>query len=138
VTHIFAYGSLMIRDVMRAVTGRDFLSLPAYLRDHARYSVRGESYPGMIPAKGIRTEGILYLDLDSAAVNRLDDFEGEWYERLPVRVYTREGSTLEAETYLFKSEYRGLLTKDAWDLELFTRNHLRTFMANYKGFRDLS
>jgi gamma-glutamylcyclotransferase (GGCT)/AIG2-like uncharacterized protein YtfP len=134
VTHVFAYGSLMIPAVMRAVTGRDFLSIPAFLRDHARYRVRGESYPGIIQEKGSMTPGILYFDLDHDALKRLDDFEGAWYERIPVRTETGEGKILKAETYLFKLEYIGLLTKDPWDLETFEKNHLRTFMKNYKGF----
>ncbi len=134
VMHIFAYGSLMIPGVMRAVTGRDFVSIPAFLRDHARYRVRGESYPGMIQDKGSMTPGVLYLDLDHDAVKRLDDFEGAWYERTPVGTETGEGKILKAETYLFKPEYRGLLTRDPWDLEAFARKDLRTFLENDKGF----
>jgi gamma-glutamylcyclotransferase (GGCT)/AIG2-like uncharacterized protein YtfP len=134
VTHVFTYGSLMIPAVMRAVTGRDFLSIPAFLRDHARYRVRGESYPGIIQEKGSMTPGILYFDLDHDALKRLDDFEGAWYERTPVRTETGEGKILKAETYLFQPGCRGLLTKDPWDLETFEKKHLRTFMKNYKGF----
>ena len=135
-THIFAYGSLMIPAVMRAVTGRDFFSIPALLPDHARYRVRGESYPGVIQEVGSRTSGVLYFDLDHDAVKKLDDFEGPWYERTPVRTETGDGTILKAETYLFKPEYRGLLTTEAWDLETFQRKHLRTFMENYKGFHE--
>lgn len=135
-TNIFAYGSLMIPDVTRAVTGRDFRFVPAFLRNHARYRVRGESYPGIIQEKGAMTPGLLYFDLDHDAVKRLDQFEGPWYERTPVKTETGEEKILKAETYLFKPEYRGLLTRNLWDLETFERKHLRTFMENYKGFRE--
>ena len=133
-THIFAYGSLMIPAVMRAVTGRSFLSISASLRDYARYSVRGASYPGIIQEKGVVTPGILYLGLDHHAVKMLDEFEGEWYERTPVDTETGEGRILRAETYLFKPQH--LLTKEAWDLETFKSKHLRAFMENDKGLHE--
>ena len=133
---IFAYGSLMVPAVMVAVTGRDFLSIPARLPGYARYRVRGEPYPGIIPAKEAGTEGILYLDLDPAAVNRLYDFEGEWYERVFVRVLTLQGKTAEADTYVFRVEHRHLLTAEEWDREIFESEHLKAFMETSRGFQE--
>lgn len=135
-TDIFAYGSLMVPAVMAAVTGRDLLSIPARLPGHARYRVRGESYPGIIPATEAGTEGVLYLDLDFGAVNRLDDFEGQWYERVPVRVFTLEGKTVKADTYVFRVEHRHLLTAETWDREIFESKHLKAFLETYRGFQD--
>ncbi len=58
--NIFAYGTLMIPSVMYAVTGRHFRSQKAILKDYARFTVKGESYPGIIPVMNAITEGKIY------------------------------------------------------------------------------
>ena len=135
VAHVFAYGSLMIPAVMRAVTGCDFLSISASLQDYARYRVRGESYPGIVPEKGALTRGILYLNVDCSSVERLDDFEGEWYVRTPVKIKTPAGRLLPAEAYVFEEKHRNLLSSVGWDIKTFEIKHLKAFLQNYKGFR---
>ena len=45
--------------------------------DYARYGVRSANYPGIIPAPGAYVEGQLYQDVDQAAVEHLDFFEGD-------------------------------------------------------------
>jgi gamma-glutamylcyclotransferase (GGCT)/AIG2-like uncharacterized protein YtfP len=133
--HIFTYGSLMIPAVMRAVTACDFLSISASLQDYARYRVKGQSYPGIVPEKDALTRGILYFHVDPDSVKRLDDFEGEWYVRIPVKISTDAGRLLRAESYAFKEKYRNLLSSEGWDVKTFEINHLKAFMQNYQGFR---
>jgi len=60
---IFAYGTLMIPEVMYAVTTCKFRFDNAILRDYARFTVKGESYPGIIPVTDAVTEGIIYFDV---------------------------------------------------------------------------
>ena len=102
--NIFTYGSLMFPSVMRAVTDHEFPSLKARLRDYARYKVIGEAYPGLTPLEGAVTEGVLYLDVDVLSVRRLDDFEGEFYERTQIPVQTIDGDSLTANTYVIKAQ----------------------------------
>lgn len=59
--NIFSYGTLMIPSVMHAVTGRHFRSQKAILRDYARFTVKGELYPGIISITDAITEGIVLL-----------------------------------------------------------------------------
>jgi gamma-glutamylcyclotransferase (GGCT)/AIG2-like uncharacterized protein YtfP len=134
---LFTYGSLMIASVMHAVTGQNFQRRKASLRDYARFKLKGESYPGITYHKGAFTDGIIYLDVDALSLKRLDEFEGEVYERVSVRVETDQGESLTGETYVIKREYRKLLSSEPWDLEEFKKDHLKEFMASYKGFSHL-
>jgi gamma-glutamylcyclotransferase (GGCT)/AIG2-like uncharacterized protein YtfP len=134
-THMFTYGSLMIPAVMHAVTGCDFLSISALLQNYARYRVKGESYPGIVPEKGALTQGVLYIDVDRSSVEKLDDFEGEWYVRTPVKIKTGGGRLFPAEAYVFKEQHRELLSSEGWDAKTFEMKHLKAFLQNYKGFR---
>ena len=70
--NLFTYGSLMVPSVMEAVTGRTFSARRAALADYVRFRVSGASYPGIVPRWGVVIDGVVYLDVDAAAVACLD------------------------------------------------------------------
>ena len=131
---IFTYGTLMFPLVMKAVTGREFPLKKARVRNCARFKVKGESYPGLTPLKGAETEGVLYVDVDALSVRRLDDFEGELYERAEIPAHTLGGESLTAQTYVIKAQYRDRLSSEEWDPRHFEKADLLEFMATYRGF----
>jgi gamma-glutamylcyclotransferase (GGCT)/AIG2-like uncharacterized protein YtfP len=132
--NILTYGSLMFPPVMKAVTGREFPSRKARVKDYARFKVKGESYPGLIPLVGTVTEGVLYLNVDALSVRRLDDFEGEMYQRVEVQADGLEGESITAHAYVLRAKYRNRLSSSEWDPMRFEANDLREFMASYRGF----
>ena len=72
--NIFAYGTLMIPSVMHMVTARHFRSQKAILKDYARFRVKGESYPGIIPVTDAITEGIIYFNVNEFIKKDLEMF----------------------------------------------------------------
>jgi gamma-glutamylcyclotransferase (GGCT)/AIG2-like uncharacterized protein YtfP len=132
--NIFTYGSLMFPSVMKAVTGREFSSETARVQNYARFKVKGESYPGLTPLEGAVTEGVLYTDVDTLSVSRLDHFEGEIYERTEIPAHTLEGESLTAQTYVIKAQYRDHLSSEEWDPKHFEKADLFEFMNTYRGF----
>lgn len=132
--NIFAYGTLMIPSVMHAVTGRHFRLQKAILRDYARFRVKGESYPGIIPVTDAITEGIIYFNVNEFSLEQLDIFEGDLYERIGVRVETEEKEMLDAQAYVIQSKYLGYLSRTAWDVEEFIKKDLEMFLMTYSGF----
>jgi len=136
--NIFAYGTLMIPTVMHAVTARHFRFKEAILKGYARFTVKGEVYPGIVPQANAITEGIVYFNVDEPSLTRLEIFEGDLYQRTPVRVETEEEDILNAETYVFKPEYRTYLSSKGWDANTFTQTYLERFLESYQGFsKDL-
>ena len=135
---IFTYGTLMIPDVMYAVTTREFRFKDAILRGYARFTVKGESYPGIIPVADTVTEGIIYFDVDELSLERLDAFESDLYQRTPVRVETEKDEILNAETYVVRPEYRGYLSSKEWNVKEFNQKHLGAFLETYLGFQKRS
>ena len=133
--NIFTYGTLMIPDVMNAVTSREFRFMDAILRGYARFTVKGESYPGIIPTTDAGTKGILYFDVDELSLERLDTFEGDLYQRTTVRMETEGKEIRDAETYVIKPEYRGYLSWKAWDVKKFIQKDLEAFLETYSGFQ---
>jgi len=124
----------MIPSVMHAVTGRHFRSQKAILRNYARFTVKGESYPGIIPITDAITEGIVYFDVDELSLEQLDTFEGDLYERTRIRVETEAKEMQNAETYVTKSKYLGYLSLKGWDVKAFIKKDLEMFLMTYSGF----
>jgi len=133
--NIFAYGTLLIPDVMYAVTTRKFRFIDAILRSYACFAVKGESYPGIIPATHAVTAGIIYFDVDKLSLERLDAFEGDLYQRISIRAETKEKEILNAETFIIKPKFRGYLSSKEWNVEEFARKHLEAFLETYQGFQ---
>lgn len=136
--NIFAYGTLLIPDVMYAVTAREFRFKNAILRGYARFRVKGESYPGIIPVADAVTIGIIYFDVDELSLERLDVFEGDLYQRKPVRVETKEREIQDAEAYVVKPKFRDHLSSSEWHMKAFVQKHLEAFLEAYSGFQKNS
>lgn len=129
--HLFVYGTLMVPRIFAAVCGTVRPQVPAELADHARYRVRGAVYPGLIPQAGARTAGRLVSGIDAALWQRLDAFEGEFYERCAVEVRLPDGRACAAATYLVATAGRAALTRQRWSLAAFERRHLESYLARW-------
>ncbi|ANQ86015.1 putative AIG2-like protein [Azoarcus olearius] len=129
--HCFTYGSLMCADIMAAVCGVEPAGEPATLADHRRHPVRGEAYPGMVPAAGAEVSGVLYRHLPPDALARLDAFEGPQYVRVTVRVRLPDGAAVEADTYMFRPEHADELLPGEWDFDRFLREGKARFQHQY-------
>ena len=78
-THIFVYGLLTFPDIVTAITGKDFVALPAVLPGYRRYGLSKSPLetpvPILLAEAGFRQSGQLLLDVDAASVAKLDFFE---------------------------------------------------------------
>lgn len=146
-THLFTYGTLMFPDVWRIVVGRDFPHKPATLAGYEIFRVKGAHYPGIIksafrpstlsPPPSV--PGVLYFDLDAAALERLDRFEGDQYRRQSLPVVACDDCEIAVDAYVVPQESRHLLTDDVWTAAEFkSQGHLAQFISSYGGFRRLN
>lgn len=129
-SRLFAYGSLMLPEVFVAVCGTSRPGTAATLRDHACRRLRGLPYPGLIVAAGSSTGGLLYSAIDAALWARLDAYEGDDYQRVPVTVRrASDGRALGAHVYLLRATAHALLEDAPWSLD---QQHAGVF-ARYLG-----
>ncbi len=126
----------MCADIMRSVAGRYTPVGRAVLPGFACLRVRDETYPAIVIRADASTEGVVYKDLDEYAFERLDAFEGEMYNRVPVTVTLATG-TLEVYTYVFKSSFSHRLTDAPWRLDEFLRSGKAAFLDAYVGFSKI-
>jgi gamma-glutamylcyclotransferase (GGCT)/AIG2-like uncharacterized protein YtfP len=125
---LFCYGTLQSPLVMKAVTGQSFSGKEATLNNWARFRVRSSEYPGIIPQQDSVVSGKLYWELDEKAMEKLDAFEGEKYERVVVEVTMADGSSEKAYTYAIREDCRNILSNDPWDFDRFLQNGLEKFI----------
>ena len=135
--NLFAYGTLMCSDIMQHVTGLSRDAVNGELAGFARYRLRDQLYPAIVPDQQANVAGVIYQDLSVQAWARLDRFEGSIYQRQQVHVRLDDRTRINAETYVLRPAYRHLLLAEAWDIEHFIRHAKQDFMQDYLGYQRL-
>lgn len=137
--NLFVYGTLMCADIMAEVTGRELAAgEAATLYGYCRYRVTGEDYPALVPAEAeASVAGLVFRAIPDDAWPRLDDFEGEQYERRCVRVVLADSSEIEAETYVLHPACRDQVQSQPWDFDEFLREGKVRFCRSYRGYGSL-
>jgi gamma-glutamylcyclotransferase (GGCT)/AIG2-like uncharacterized protein YtfP len=130
----FAYGTLMLPEVMEVVAGRRCAGAPAVLHGHRRRLLRGAVYPVLLPAVGDEVPGVLWEELDAAALTRLDRFEDAIYERTLRGVVLANGEEREAFVYVLRPEHHALASAEGWDEAEFRARHLDAFLDACRAF----
>jgi gamma-glutamylcyclotransferase (GGCT)/AIG2-like uncharacterized protein YtfP len=133
--HIFTYGTLMFPEVWQAVAGRAFDSVVGRLDGFAVCRVAGAVFPGIIAAEASSVPGVVYLDVDEAAVERLDRFEDDFYDRQTLSIDCVDGNQRTADAYVVPAERRQVLTNEPWTRESFIASGgLEQFVRRFAGF----
>ncbi len=131
---LFAYGTLLVPEIWRSVTGRACPSEPATLTGYAIRRVRGADFPGIVPAgPDDVVEGRIFSGLDAEMIARLDAYEDKFYDRLVVTLSTAGGDPVESQAYVVAPEFTGALSDQPWSLEWFRREAMADYMARH-GF----
>ena len=128
---LFCYGTLQSSLVMKAVTGCEFISIPAELHSYTMFRVRGTDYPGIIPKKGVIVRGILYDDITDEVLRTLDRFEGDHYFRNEVTVFRSDGRAVETFAYCIREHQKGIMSEEAWDFGTFLDEGIEQFMRGF-------
>jgi gamma-glutamylcyclotransferase (GGCT)/AIG2-like uncharacterized protein YtfP len=134
--NLFTYGSLMCSDIMFKVTGCQLEYSTACLSNFFRSKMHGREYPGIVEQPKAQVSGVLYRNLSPEALQRLDAFEGEMYQRQEVEVMTKKHDIAMAMTYVIKPRYRDQLTDEEWDFPSFLAFGKKKFEETYFGFQQ--
>lgn len=125
---VFTYGTLMLPEVMSAVTGKYFPSTQACLKNYQRFQIKKKIYPAIIYAEEASTDGVLYYDIDETSLQRLDFFEDVIYYRKEVVVAINDSESIPAYAYIMNPDYESSLSTEAWDLQTFKDECLERYV----------
>jgi len=128
---LFAYGTLLVPEIIGELIGRVPDSVPATLHGYVRKLMRGQVYPGVTAAAGQSVTGLIYSGLSPRELEILDQYEGEAYaaQRLPVQLAA--GSVM-ALVYVVRPAFRGGLSARAWNMDQFLERHLGDFQKTWR------
>ena len=126
---LFVYGTLMVPEVMYAVTGRNFDPVPATLSGYRRCGIRGEVYPAIDESPEQNVAGLLYRGLDDRLLKLVDKFESSIYRRCRVQVESPGQLILQAWVYVISPGHRFLLSGRGWDLDRFRDRDLAAYLG---------
>lgn len=134
--NVFTYGTLMIPEVWLAVVGREFETAEGILPNYQIFRVRGAVFPGITAAlAGESVRGVMYLEVDSASIARLDRFEDDFYERRSLNIDCDDGERRTADAYVVPPANRHVLTNEPWQRDAFIESGgLDQFIARFAGF----
>ncbi|HHO47622.1 MAG TPA: gamma-glutamylcyclotransferase [Desulfobacteraceae bacterium] len=124
--NLFVYGILLSEDIFVAASGCRRTGAPCILKGYRRLRVRGEFFPGILPAPGSSVKGLFYPDIPPTAWTRLDRFEGGMFRRQQVEIELAQGGFDRAFVYVVRPEFNHCLEPLEWDLDEFLfRGHRR-------------
>ncbi len=127
---LFIYGSLMHPEVLSRVLGRTPETRGATLTGFRRGVIRGESFPGVVPAESGSVEGLLVFDLTPSEIAEVDRFEDDFYRRIPLEVLSESGMT-RADVYVVEPRFESLVMAEEWDYALFVERDLNAFIQTF-------
>lgn len=132
VKHVFVYGSLMYLPVWAQVVNGVYPCMNAVAHGYQRLAVPGETYPAMIESNAAKVQGLVWLDVLPDDVARLDEFEGNEYERREIDVVLNtSGDALKAHAYIWLNA--DLLSDKIWSVSKFEAEGMQAFLNKHVG-----
>lgn len=134
--NLFIYGTLLVPKIWEAVTGcPETKMLPATLAGYQIHRVKSADFPAI--TKGVDSDafvvGRVALDISTEALRRLDAYEDDFYDRLPVKVSV-SGIVYDADTYVIASSMAAeTLSTESWTLDWFEKNALDNYWNRVIG-----
>ena len=129
---IFVYGTLQFHEVVSALTGKNFNSKKAVLKDHKIYQIDPRDKTGMCPAaipeKGSFIEGRILFDVDEESFNKIDFFESNKYTKQEL-IVEAENKEFKALVFVWKDSLKAEL-KGPWSKEEFEKKYLDNCLKN--------
>jgi len=112
--NLFTYGTLMDPAIWARVAQTECVSRPAVLHGYDVRRLRGVTFPGLVESENCSASGLLCLNVSAAAMQRLDDYEDDFYERIEVTVQLDDGTGMAAQVYLMHPAHRDLVLPERW------------------------
>jgi len=129
INNVFAYGTLMLPEIQKALTGKEFFMQKAKLNNYKRFSKpRTNRYrgPAIIEDKNSFVEGKILFNLDTRSRNIIDSYEGKEYGKKFVKVIV-DNKKIQAITYVASKELKQKLDGE-WKIEIFIKESLNYYL----------
>ena len=129
--NLFVYGTLLIPKIWEIVSGIDYAGgKEGSISGYGIFRVQEADYPGILLTEKKEEEvgGKVFCDLPDQAIQRLDAYEDDFYERREVAVTLADGTVISAHAYVVPEESAPtILTSSPWTLDWFEEHALERY-----------
>lgn len=97
---IFIYGTLLDKDILRAVLGRNIADneyLEAEVFGVAKYTYPGDSFPILKPQLNSKAQGAVLFNLSTTDLDRINFYEGDEYGFVEIEAQLADGRKIAAQ-----------------------------------------
>ena len=132
----FFYGTLMDRDVLAAVIGREVRAVDrqnAVLERYRRVYRSGGWYPILLPMPGSFVDGVLVRGVRATEADRLVVFEGDEYQLSELQVRTARSGLAQARVFMAKPDVSA--SAEIWTIDAWRRRHKREYLRRVRTDR---
>ncbi|KAI3713820.1 hypothetical protein L1987_72406 [Smallanthus sonchifolius] len=131
---VFVYGSLLADDVVQVLLNRVPQTSPAILNGYHRFSIKGRTYPAILPVENKKVTGRVLIGLSATELDILDMYEDEDYDKRVVDVSLLDASeVLQAYAYVWGNSTDPDLYGE-WDFEEFKESKLKDYVEMTKSY----
>lgn len=120
---LFAYGTLQVPEVLRALLGRVPAATPATAVGWRAAALTDRVYPGLVAMPGESVAGLLLTDLSAAEWRVIDAYEDDQYSL--ERIALRDGRF----GWTYRWTETATVADRAWSLADFRTRHLGSFLT---------
>ena len=128
---VFVYGTLMDRDVLAAVLKAPRVPVqrlvPATLKGHRRFALKGRAYPSIAPDPAATVAGLVFEGCTHKDWGHLLAYEDVEYSPETVRVDTAEGSR-DARVFMGGPGHMRLDAGYDWSFDDWLKRHKRLYV----------
>ncbi|EEU33843.1 uncharacterized protein NECHADRAFT_55959 [Fusarium vanettenii 77-13-4] len=108
---------------------------PAKVHGYARFALPSRDYPAVVKHTDASVvDGYLLLLQTTSQRKKLDDFEGGAYKVTPVTVELVDGTTIDADMYVWDGDASAVST-EPWDLDTFIKERLEDWLDLFEGMK---
>ena len=118
ISKLFVYGTLQLPEIIEKIAGQQFPAQTAYLSGYRCGLIERADFPGILPCENSTVSGLLLNGLTCAQLDKLDEYEGELYQRIKVPVSTGTDQC-NAWVYCIAPWARHRVSSTRWSIEWY-------------------
>lgn len=123
----------MHEEVWNKIVHKSYKKIPFLLFNYSARRLKNRDYPGLIEHHGAETEGIIYINVSEKDMERLNNFEGDEYQRIILKCQ-KHVKIKNIETYLYTGSKANILDEN-WSFDDFKHNSFNSFKNQFKGWK---
>jgi gamma-glutamylcyclotransferase (GGCT)/AIG2-like uncharacterized protein YtfP len=128
--NIFIYGTLMYPDIWERCVRNIYASKDAQVRGFKCLKVKQEVFPALIQSRDHEevVAGKVYLEVNEQDFSRVKDFIGKHFQVSDGVCFVAEEATpIACKNFIWRSEYRSLLSHEPWEKAWFEEKALKIY-----------